>query len=151
MWEEYLSGNSNSYVPVSKWGKDHWSTFAYLETRAVDHKGIVDNSRMRCNVRLHKEFAFENFGNVVSGDKYPTRLKQGELEKHDDWSCLEDMVATGLLRAFTRVKFHGQIFGNSEARVELTELGQIYAEQLRRHKMNGGAFATFEPMIAEVV
>lgn len=40
-------------VPVAAWGKDHWSTLAYVETRTVDHKGLLDHDHMRCSPGLH--------------------------------------------------------------------------------------------------
>ena len=124
-YAEYLI-EGNGYVPVTNWGQDHWSTFAYLETRAVDGKGAIDNPRMRCNARLHREFAnMGPFGNLHDGAKYPTLLAGGiKLEKHDDWSCLEDMVAAGLIKAFYRRKSHTDAFGHAEARVEIRRIGE---------------------------
>lgn len=28
-------------IPIEKFGKDHWSTFAYVETLAVENNGII--------------------------------------------------------------------------------------------------------------
>src|SRR5688572_21590317 len=100
MWDKYEFEGEG--VPVKDWGQDHWSTFAYLETRAVDAKGVIDNRRMRCNPRLHRHLANMGMGSIIDGSKYPTRLKVGTIDKHDDWSCLEDMVAAGFLKAFIR-------------------------------------------------
>jgi hypothetical protein len=137
------------YVPVKRWGKDHWSTFAYLETRAVDADGLIDNRKMRCNLRLHRPFAANtpgaSVGSPVDGSRYPTRLKDGELPNHDDWSCLEDMVAAGLITAEFREK-HGPAFGSGEARIRLTDEGRIVAAKLRGHKAAGGSFASFGPL-----
>lgn len=134
----------NDYIPVERWGKDHWSTFAYLETRAVDQKGVIDNRRMRCNLRLHREFAFNVGFGAIDGSAYPTRLRDGQAEPHDDWSCLEDMVAAGLVHA----EFHrsaSKAFGGGEARVTLTPEGLQVAAALRAHKANGGSFGDFAP------
>ena len=146
-WSEYKPGEGSDYVPIARWGQDHWSTFAYLETRAVDGKGIIDNRKMRCNTRLHRHFAdFDPFTKELhDGSRYPTRLKDGEIERHDDWSCLEDMVAAGLITAQWRVRHAGAAFGNSQARVALTATGQALAAQLRAHKANGGKWPNFTP------
>lgn len=145
-WNEYKP-EGNDYVSIARWGQDHWSTFAYLETRAVDGRGLVDNPRMRCNPRLHRHFAdVDPFtGKPHDGSKYPTRLKDGEIEQHDDWACLEDMVAAGLITAQWRVVHAGAMFGNSQAKVTLTDAGQALAAQLRIHKADGGRWANFEP------
>lgn len=143
-YTEYLAKGDN-YVPVADWGQDHWSTFAYLETRAVDGKGIIENSKMRCNARLHREFMHEGpFGLIHDGAKYPTLLAGGvKLESHDDWSCLEDMVAARLVKVFYRRKFYCKAFGHSEAKVEFTNAGLVMAAALRRHKGRGGNFRDF--------
>lgn len=44
-------------VPVEMWGKDHWSTFGYIETRCVDHDGVPDREHMRCDTDLHPGLA----------------------------------------------------------------------------------------------
>jgi len=145
-WIKYES-EGDDYVPIEQWGKDHWSTFAYLETRAVDDGGMIDNRKMRCNARLHREFA--NIGpghSIVDGKKYPTLLMGGkELENHDDWSCLEDMVAEDLIEAWHCIKYPNEVFANSIAKIALTELGWFIVGQLRHHKAKGGNFSTFCP------
>jgi len=125
------------HIPMSKWGKDHWSTFAYLETLAVDGGkegwAIPNKARMRTNEIRHPHLVEHFFANQ-SGSKYPTRLKEGEVEGHDDWDCVDDMVKEGLLedvgsglnRAFT-----------------FTKLGKKCASKLRQHKMEGNNFGTF--------
>ena len=152
-WTEYKADKTDGddYVPVSEWGSDHWSTFAYLETRAVDAKGQIDNRRMRANMRLHRHFFWATVLHRADNKEYPTRLKGGsELKKHDDWSCLEDMVAAGLLRSWFR-RVNDDAFNNSRGRVEFTELGLSVAAELRRHKANGGQWSNFEPSPLDAV
>ena len=142
-WTEYLV-EGNDYVSVKRWGQDHWSTLAYLETRATDAKGVIDNRRMRCNSRLHRHFVYRlAFTPVQDGSKYPTRLNDGELDQHDDWSCLEDMVKAGLLRAWYRDCCPSELFGGYEARIELTDTGRQVANILRGHKASHGKYSTF--------
>lgn len=139
-WYPLEISDSNDYVDPASWGKDHWSTLAYLETVCVDQRGQIQNPQMRCNPRLHRTFAHS-----ADGSQYPTRLKDGELPNHDDWSCLEDAVAFGLLKAEWQTYPESPIFGGSKARVELTPLGSLVTAELRRHKAAGGSFADFMP------
>lgn len=121
-------------VPIERWGADHWSTFAYIETRIVDHKGCPNIPHMRCDGDLHPQFAHGG----TTGKKYPTRYKGGELKDHDDWSCLDDCELIGLL----------ENKGTGMNRVyKLTALGRLVAAQLRAHKAIEGSFATFAPRI----
>jgi hypothetical protein len=147
-WFEY-EAKGDDFVPVEKWGKDHWSTLAYLETRCVDGSGKIENGKMRCNHRRHREFYAARVGHSLSsGIDYPTRLAGGEeLENHDDWSCLEDMVKAGLVKAWFRVKNHLEAFGGSEACVELTELGWKIAHALRKHRAAGLGYGEFRVQV----
>ena len=147
MWEEYETAGDDC-IPIEQWGKDHWSTLAYLETVTVDYRGLVDNRRRRCNPRLHREFAHADyFGVMVDGSPYPTRTKVGEVQRHDDWSCLEDLVVAGLVKAYWRVRYPERSFGGAQAKVELTELGLTVAAALRAHKARGGSFASFSVVL----
>ena len=123
---------------MSQWGRDHWSTFAYLETVVVDHRGIPNLNRMRCNHELHPGLTNWNpIAGVIDGSKYPTRLKGGvEINDHDDWSCVEDMESEGLV----------EIKGTGINPVwELTEKGSAIAHELRTFRGNGGSFSDFSP------
>ena len=127
-------------VPVSMWAKDHWSTFAYIETRCVDHKGIPAREHMRCDIELHPGLGHHRMGLPPSGvttERYPTRLRDGVLlHDHDDWSCVDDMEAAGLLK-WEGTGIH-PIF-------VLTEKGKTVAGRLRAHKSGGGNFGSFDP------
>ena len=74
-----------SVIPIENWGKDHWSTFAYAETLAVDNNGIIipEVLKMRTNIKTH--FFMRN---PNDGSMYPTMLKNGNVSRgHDDWDC----------------------------------------------------------------
>lgn len=150
-------------VPMEKWAKDHWATLAYIETRVVDHHGVIDNDNMRTDVTRHPRFIGNRqrlFG-VSHDTKYPTRLKEGEIaEDHDDWDCLYDMKRSGLVRIVSprNVKLwdvdagrRGPINGSPEGlgvirvRVALTDSGKIIAAELRIHKMRQKNFSSFVP------
>jgi hypothetical protein len=146
---EYLP-EGDEYVPIAEWGQDHWSVFAYLETAVVDHRGVINNVKMRCNARLHRIFANLGFGGQVrNGAAYPTLLKGGVLlERHDDWSCLEDMIAAGLMQSWF-YDTGAKMLGSGVARVEFTDLGWTLAGQVRAHRGKGGNYANFVPVLPD--
>ena len=117
---------------IVTWGKDHWSTFAYAETLAVDNKGIIipEASKMRTNHETHPFI-----DSPIDGSIYPTKLRNGNiLRGHDDWDCLDDAVKNGLLIDI----------GSGVNRVfKLTNRGRIVANLLRDHKSKGGTFGDF--------
>ena len=116
-------------VPPTDWGKDHWSTLVFLETAAVDNKGLVQNAHMRTHPRLHPKYA-----HIGSTGEYPTRLRDGELEDHDDWSCMEDMIDAGMMTAQMRAK---------SVWVSFTRYGIDVAGAARAFKAQGGNYADF--------
>ena len=127
-------------VPVEVWGKDHWSTFAYLDYEAMNNKGFAKPNRhsMRTNVKTHGAGlgGITPMGTLNDGGKYPTRLKNGELAGHDDWDCIDDAVEAGFLldvgssvnRAFT-----------------FTKRGNAVMVELNAFKKAGGNFRDFQP------
>lgn len=132
-------------VPIEKFGKDHWSTFAYIETRCVDHRGELDLKHMRCNPEKHPHFVHltNGFGHIaVWKTSNGTRLsgfcaetnksnKKTHLKDHDDWDCIDDMEAAGL------------IIQNGNLQYGLTDLGWQVISELRKWKGAGGSFGTF--------
>lgn len=129
-------------VPMERWGKDHWSTLLYLETVCVDHRGKVENLKMRTlrrNWRLAGQLAGE--ANIGS---YPTRLKPVQAERgkydsveltdgHDDWECMTDMRDAGLL---TYEVEEGP--RPMKVTVSLTPLGRKYANEARERREKTG-------------
>lgn len=103
------------------WGRDHWSTFLYLETRIVDHHGMIKDAQMRGR-----------------DPEYPTRLNDGtEIQMHSDWDCIDDMAAAGLVRFV-----HDEADGTM--RYQLTDYGWIVAGALRKHRAITGSTSHFE-------
>lgn len=148
IWTKYEVGGSD-YIPMSEWGKDHWSTLAYLETCAVDNLGIIDNRRMRTNPRLHRKLVgISPMGEIQDGSKYPTIAKSGNIPKHDDWSCLEDAVAASLVEVEFTERYH-RPFGGLVARVKFNENGLKVVAQLREYRSNGGNFGSFAPTVLD--
>lgn len=130
-------------VPREVWGKDHWSTLAYLETRCVDGGGlqIVSDPRMRArrrHFRLLQEFRYSQQAMCMDTTN-GTRCCNGVvLSDHDDWDCVTDFSAEGLLQQ----PVEELEFGDN---VRLNRRGLLLAGQLRTHKAVGGRFSTFEP------
>ncbi|MDP3937325.1 MAG: hypothetical protein Q8R92_04220 [Deltaproteobacteria bacterium] len=117
-----------SAILPEKWGRDHHSTLLYIESRVTEHKGVPRAANMRTkqgSVRRGHCVLGEQMQHC--GDKdYPTRLAGGVLlHGHDDWDCVSDMVAAGLVE-WGGTGLH-PIFA-------LTDAGWAEAGRLRRAK-----------------
>jgi len=124
-------------IPMSKWGKDHWSTLAYLETLAVDKGGwaVPVNARMRTNkIRRPHLIGKSYMSGALNGSGYPTRLKEGEVEGHDDWDCVDDATEEGLIE---------DVGSGLNRAYKFTKLGKEVMAKLRQFKMDGGNFGSF--------
>lgn len=130
-------------ISIHLFGKDHWSTFAYAEHCAVERKPL-DKEKMRCDADRHPLQA--NSGNRLSFSttKYPSIIKPAGLDEgktlvadHDDWDCIEDLEAAGLLELHTL----------TNPFVKLTDLGWKVSTELRAHKAQGKNFHGFSPSI----
>ncbi len=127
---------TKTFIDMARWGKDHWSTLTYLETLAVDNKGmaIPNLERMRCDINVHPGLG-NSANHHFPGKAYPTRLKDGPITDHDDWSCVEDMEAAGL------VEWKGT---GINPIIVFTDLGMKVAAALRVYKAKDGNFHQFE-------
>ena len=121
-------------IPMSQFGRDHWSTFAYLESRCVNHRGRPDRQHMRCDPERHP--LHQNRGTHTGKTPSPTRLGNGnEVHEHDDWDCVDDLATAGLV----------QIEGSGIDPIwRLTEHGHKVAAALRRHLATERRYATFQ-------
>lgn len=134
---------------LTKWGKDHWSLLAYIETLCVDGQegvGKIDHARMRANPKTHPLLVRVPICPLPTKDgayEYPTRLKGYEKDKskclpeHDDWDCFDDLERNGL------VELVGTLMNPL---VKITKIGLAYTAELREHKANGGCFTNFNPL-----
>jgi hypothetical protein len=146
-WSEYPSWREERVdrIPMDQWGQDHWFVFNLLITSINEMDGVIDNRKMRCDSRIHREFAHQESFLMVP---IPTVLRDGtRVLWHDDWSCLEDMLAIALFRAFWRLKTPEAVFGSHEVRVQLLPLGEEYSILLQQHRESGGLPATFTPRL----
>jgi len=130
-----VADNSTPPIAIERWGKDHWSTLAYLETRCVDYRGELDPQHMRCD--LDRNPLQGNRGTHMSrNQRHPTILKGGdEVKGHDDWECVWDMIMAGL------VQNNGT---DTCPMYSLTDEGWEMTQAMRRFHAGGGNYANFE-------
>lgn len=149
---------ADTYIPIEFWGVDHWSTLAYMDAVMVDCGGfeVGLDARMRSNRRNYQVMAQQNPaprrpGNanpgrhaVVMRVEHGTRLNnQQTVENHDDWSCIQDMAAAGLLnKTVDKVE--------PRAKLAFSSMGRAISSALRDHKTHGGRYANFKPPQIEV-
>lgn len=117
-----------SLVTLDQWGKDHWSTLVYAETRTVDYDGYLDMRHMR-----------------MDGDRYPTILKDGEFLGHTDLDCLFDAQDLGLLSCNRATQRDGRgSIKQLTYHVVFTLKGRALTDKLRAHIAEGGRYGDFE-------
>ena len=124
-------------IPMHKWGKDHWSTFAYIETRCVDGMRGLGKPKPAHIQTNHNRHPF--MGNVHDGSAYGIRLKGGETlpgPDYDEWDCIDDMENNGLIN---------NIGTGINPVYRMTKRGNHIAGHLRAYKTQGGNYATFYP------
>lgn len=136
-------------IPPAFWGKDHWSTLAYVDTVMVDCGAfeIGADGRMRSSRRNYRVMCEENPRPLRSGGHAPavpmdstrhsTRLNNGQMVVgHDDWACVRDMASVNL---FT----HPVEAFEPGVTLRFTRKGRAWAEALREFKRQGGNFGSF--------
>ncbi len=154
-------------LSIDDWGKDHWSTLAYIETRCVDHKGVLKNANMRTDAGRHPLFMARGFASPGDGSRYPTIYKGGELTDHDDWDCLYDMVQAGLLTITLPkddalwdvpvgsrgpIQYRDRLQTKElKVKVKLTALGNQVAGELRAHLTKKRRYQEFKLSFAPAV
>jgi hypothetical protein len=133
-------------IPITEFGKDHFSLLAYVECRCVDNKGELERKHLRCNTNTHLMLADVRYRDPELMDwksEYGTRLKgyfkgnekdvSCRLNDHDDYDCLDDLEEAGLIEIISLVNGF----------IRMTPFGTEVAAKLREHKAKGGMFATF--------
>jgi hypothetical protein len=118
-------------IPIEMFGKDHWSTFAYICCRIAGHEGVPEKAHMRTDLDLHPALGDGHLNET----KYPTRLAGGvDMPDHDDWDCAEDLEAAGLILQ------HGT---GSNPVFALTDKGWKRFRHLTEFKNSGGSFGEY--------
>ncbi len=139
-------------VEPGRFGRDHWSTLAYLETRIADHRGTINHNYMRCHSLRHPMMAQAKTQGLGGFDasQFPTWLAGGEeLPDHDDYDCVDDLIAAGLLKVHMpepTAGFHDKLyFVDAYDRPITTVTGELIrpASVTDMHELRLCAFATF--------
>lgn len=128
-------------VPKEQFGRDHWSTFAYLAHCAIAREGEPDRDKMRTHPKNRHLMGRLNLMMAASRMTWSkTRLADGvELDEHDDWNCMFDLIDAGLFLA---------VGTGAHPLVQLTEDGYRMLKQVsefRRAGVPGRAYSDFRP------
>ena len=133
-------------IAIKDFGKDHWSLLAYCEYRSVNHNNKLDISHLNCK---HPAIATTPLGQNMWKPEYGTRLngyflKDGKKDEtkhlldHDDFDCLDDLEAAGLLK---------NVGTMIAPYAELTNKGFKIMTLLNKHKQEGGYFGNFQEVL----
>jgi len=140
-------------VLMEQFGKDHWSLVGYVGCRVSSNDGILGFEHMRCHPDRHPHYLGyrrATFGPGWSAD-YSTRIAgyfetededrlNYRLDDHDDWDCLQDLEAAGLI----------EIRGTGlQPFVVMTDYGFKIEARLRKHKARGGSFNNFHKVFMD--
>lgn len=131
--------SESDYVQPELWGKDHYSTLAYIETKLIESSGYSVRfdphmRQKRRHFRLLGDPSVWNLG-VPMERQYGTRLSDGTyLPWHDDWDCVADMWAAGLFLGPAADFDRG-------AKLQLSDVGHRAVAAIRKFKAQGGNFA----------
>lgn len=125
-----------TFFPIDKWGKDHWSMLAYVETRAVDNRGDLDLRHIRVN-KDKRGFSNGNFPNDKWNPEHATRLQNGKKPDpaHDDIDVMDDLKREGFLEYKSSCR---------NFVVTLTDRGNEVCAEVRQHKSAGKNFNEFK-------
>lgn len=136
----------NDQIPMALWGRDHWSTLAYVETQLVEGGYRISfDPKMRQKRRNFRVLAqnasrSEVGRGVVMQPEHGSRLANNTyLPWHDDWDCVMDMIQEGL--------FVNDGAIDAGYPLILTEKGHAAVAALRKHKATGGSFTDCFPAI----
>ena len=134
-------------IELGRWGKDHWSTFAYIEhlcVESLDNIGRPQLNRIQANANRHPGLVVQSLhGTLLDGSNYGIRLAGGDElpgPDYDEWDCIDDMEREGLLE---------QVGTGIHPEFKLTEHGRKVAGLLRSHKSRGKSFGTFRMISAK--
>lgn len=146
-------------IPMDLWGKDHWSLLGYLDCRCTDNNGTINGAHMRHNPAKRPMVVGSDTGRLSAmamgvgwKPEYGTRLAGyfdapkeerhlHQLPDHDDIDCLEDLEEAGVIK---------NIGSALNPLIRFTQFGHAVANKLREHKRDGGNFAEFAKVWADL-
>jgi len=127
------------FVPVSLWGRDHWSMLLYFRSVEVDHGGfeVKFNPRMRQNRRNFRVLPGEKLNGLAMQPENGSRLNDRTfIIGHDDWCCLQDFANAKVLTC--------DPYFEPCDKLHLSKVGELLVLALESHKARGGSFANFK-------
>lgn len=156
----------DGYVPEALFGRDHFSTLAYLETVMVDCGGfqIGADARMRSG-RANFRVLLEQCPRPIRANSAPqgvvmdraggSRLNDGTIvTQHDDWHCIQDMAEAGYFMTGKRQKPGKLVAAAADIQpkvwLHLSARGREVVNALRDFKASGRAYAEFAAPAAVV-
>lgn len=88
-------------IPKEQFGRDHWSCFSYLAHCATAREGEPERDKMRTHPRnRHLMSQLQAMMHMAGVGWSKTRLLGGvELDEHDDYDCMFDLIDAGLFLA----------------------------------------------------
>ena len=135
--------NTTKITP-KQFGKDHWSLLAYIETRCVDYKGVLDIAHLRVRnpaigsprMPFSRPEWKPEYGTRLSGyfKEDGTKDESRQIKNHDDLDCADELEEAGYLK---------NIGTGLNPAYQMTKLGSQVASLLRQHKTDGKHYASF--------
>lgn len=145
--KEHPTLTNNDFVPPELFGRDHWSTLAYIECKLTDDNGysVRFDARMRQNRRHFRILPGGGLHGIPMPVGEGSRLADGTfLRGHDDWNCIQDMLHLGWFEGTDEDWDAGM-------KLKLTPIGVAATAALRNHKMSGGTFSNAGPAVLAMV
>ena len=157
----------DGYVPEAQFGRDHFTSLAYVETVLVVCGGFLmgADARMRLGRRHYRVMLQEcprplrtgltRPETVVMDREQGSRLHDGTVVVgHDDWHCIQDMAEAGYFMTGKRnspVQVATAEDIEPKAWLHLSPRGREVLNALRDFKATGGSYAQFvAPQAAQV-
>lgn len=131
-------------ITIEQFGKDHWSLLLYIETRIRDYEGVLDLCQIRIKNPIIRPGWKPEYGTRLFGywNKDKTTNSLLRLHNHDDYDCLDDLEAEGLIK---------NIGTGLRPVCEITKKGTEISSQLLLHKQVGKNYSNFIPNRKEIV
>ena len=137
-------------VPLTLFGKDHFSLLAFIDYLCTDYGGMVSDKHrrsFRTNLKRHPGYGYFPSDPPKWKNEHGTRLKgwfdkkdpKLQIKSHDDWDIVDDFEKAGILE--NKGSGLNPLF-------VLTPMGQALAALLRKHKQEGKNFSDFTPSAA---
>jgi hypothetical protein len=140
-------------ISIDQFGRDHWSTLAYIDCVMIDCAGfqVGFDARMRQGRRHYRVMHEEcprpkrvgiSTAALVMDLEHSTVLRDGsKVAGHDDWHCVQDLATAGIFTARVEDIQPGET-------LHLSDFGRALANDLRAHKASGGSWKDFVPSLA---